>query len=410
MCVKSREQNQTNKMAQGVKHLLAVLVSSFVLLNTIGSYSLLTPSGRRPSVLFVISDDLRSDTVFSTNVSFSAPYSLPNIRRLMGTGVMFENAFSNFASCGPSRQSFLTGRTVDALGIWNQIEFFRQKGSAPRSFPEHLLSEGYTTISIGKVFHADPYYGVDEAYSWSETYFGAPSEVDSKCADGSYFCSCTDSTCADSRIAQKAASLMPRLSENHFSGTPFFLAVGFRRPHLDWRYPTTWPSSTTTGTFPLPSSTKVFPPKTPEIAYFSCDAMNERGEVVTTGQAPLSTKKQLNEALISRMRSAYWTAVSYMDAQLGIVLNALNVNSLERETIVVLLSDHGFSLGERGFWCKQTLQDIALRIPLIFSIPWLPRLRGTRSKDPIELLDLYPTFVSLLSMNMPDQCVNGVSF
>ena len=386
------------------------LTTLILLIVILAGESLLTPSGRQPSLLYIISDDLRYDSVLDPNSTMYRPYSLPNIQSLMANGMTFDNAMSNFASCGPSRQSFLTGRSPDALGVWNQLDNFRQLGSAQRTFPEHLISEGYTTVSIGKVFHYDPYYGIDETYSWTETYYGRPSSVDSKCSTGNYFCPCSDVDCADSKIAKQATAILPRLGAAHFAGTPFFLAVGFRRPHLDWRVPSSWGKhNASTGQFPLNQTCRTFPVTAPNISYYACQALNQRGEVVTSGQAPISQTRILQASLATKMRNAYWASVSYMDAQVGKVMKALQQNNLERETIVVFFSDHGYSLGERSFWCKQSLQDVAVRIPLIVSIPWLTHLKSTRSSDMVELLDLYPTMASLLNIILTDKCLNGVS-
>ena len=115
---------------------------------------LLTPSGRQPSLVFIISDDMRVGPVLAKNASIPHPISLPNLRRLMNTGIMFDNAMTNFPLCSPSRQSFLTGRTPDALKVWIQTDNFRERDSAPRSFPEQLIDNGYTTISIGNSAYA----------------------------------------------------------------------------------------------------------------------------------------------------------------------------------------------------------------------------------------------------------------
>jgi len=395
----------------------ALLLAGVILVIT-GASALLTPTGRRPSLMLVISDDLRYDYMFASNASSNASsssgsstnssYNLRNIQRLMSTGVTFENAFANFASCGPSRQSMLTGRVPDALGVWNQLDHFRQKGSAARSLPEHLISEGYKTISIGKVLHYDTNYGVDEMLSWSETHFGAPSSTDRKCPKGSYFCTCTEPDCADFRIAARAVSLIPSLAEAHFEGTPFFMAIGFRRPHLDWRVPASWTTRAgAAAQFPISDPVRSFPSGVPDIAYFACDKLNHRGEVKTSGGH--SETRLVPASLTARMRTAYWTSVAYMDEQLGRVMTALRRNNMEMETIVIFTSDHGYSLGERAFWCKQSLQDVAVRIPFIVSVPWMPNLQGTRSRDTVDLLDLYPTVVSLLNMRQPDKCLQGVS-
>ncbi|KAH9260651.1 hypothetical protein BASA81_001118 [Batrachochytrium salamandrivorans] len=370
--------------------------------------ALMTPSGRQPSVVMIISDDLRADRVYAENSSLPFPYRMPNVRRMMNSGITFENAMANFASCGPSRQSFLTGRTPDALGVWNQLDFFRQKGSAPRSLPEQLVSEGFKTVSVGKVFHWDANYGVDEANSWSETYYGSPNDVDEKCPDGSYMCTCTEAECADYKIAKKAVELLPELAQMHFDGNPFFLAVGFRRPHLDWRVPPSFVTSNPPKmSFPVPSGSLSFPSGVPQLAYFAAETLSSRGELIKAG-IKLAPGVVVDPVLQLKMRNAYWLAAAYMDKQLGTVLDAIDTNFLTQETILIFLSDHGFSLGERTFWGKQTLRDEALKVPLVLSIPWMPNLVGKRSKDLVELIDLYPTMVSLLGLQPTgDNCLLG---
>ncbi len=349
----------------------------------------------RPNVLFIAVDDLRDEL----GCYGSTPALTPNVDRLAKRGMLFERAYCQQAVCNPSRASLLTGRRPDTLRIWDLPTHFRERMPDVVTLPQHFKNHGYFTRGIGKIFHnwrqeihGDPTswsvpsvmhyntHGADvaELPEGTEVPPNLASHPRVECRD------VPDEAYFDGRIANLAVD---ELATRAKRDEPFFLAVGFWKPHLPFNAPKKYWDLYDRTKIELPADPN--PPKDgPKIA------LHDAREL-------LRTKKTLTEADVRELRHGYYAAVSYVDAQVGKVLEALEEHGLADDTIVVFWSDHGFHLGEHGLWAKTSCFEYDARVPLIVAAP---KSKGVGVKSPalVELLDLYPTLVELAGLPVPE--------
>ncbi|MFV0553388.1 MAG: sulfatase [Mangrovibacterium sp.] len=355
----------------------------------------------KPNVLFIISDDLTA-TAISTYENRVC--QTPNIDALAAEGVRFTSAYTQYPVCGPSRASMLNGYYPDATKAFGYESGRKQIGDERKTLPQYFKENGYYTARVSKIFHmgipidiekgSD---GTDDPASWTEKFnsqapeWKAPGEgelvqgnpdgtlpikggnvMTIVKADGD------DMVHADGKTAQKACELI-RQHKNE----PFFLAVGFVRPHVPFVAPSKYFD-------PYPFEGIQLPPKVEG----DWDDIPKQGiNYVNTQNAQMSPEQQ------QKAIAAYYASVSYMDAQVGKVLQTLKEEGLEDNTIVVFTSDHGFHLGEHDFWMKVSLKEESVRVPLIIKVPGkTPAICNSFS----ELLDLYPTLADLAGLDIPE--------
>jgi iduronate 2-sulfatase len=362
-----------------------------------GSISLLHAAhAGRPNVLFIAVDDMRVELGCYGNT----PALSPNIDKLANRGVTFDRAYCQQAVCNPSRASLLTGRRPDTLQIWDLPTHFRELYPEIVTLPQHFKNNGYFTQGIGKIFHnwrqnieGDPSswsvpavmhyatHGSDLAIIEGELPVNTATTL--KCEardvpDNAYF---------DGRIADLAVTAL-----NEVKGKPFFLAVGFWKPHLPFNAPKRYWDMYDRSKLSLPAYPEP-PIDVPAIALH-----NGRELLGNNG-------RELTDAEVLELRHGYYAGISYLDAQVGKVLDELKRLDLVDHTIIVFWSDHGFHLGEQGLWCKTSNFELDARVPLIISTPEMRQeQRGQRSDSLVELVDLYPTLVDLCEL--PE--VNGL--
>lgn len=358
----------------------------------------------RPNVLFIIADDL---TATALSCYGNTICETPNIDRLAARGVRFTRAYSNATYCGPSRASFLSGYYPHATGA------FGYKSPRPRigdraTWPQHFKDAGYHTARVSKIYHmgvpgdietgSD---GADDPASWAErhnspgpewrakgegeTLEGNP-QGDKPVMGGNTFVVVEaeggDLVHSDGKTAAKAVELIERLST---SDKPFFLAVGFVRPHVPFVAPT--------GYFEpfKPFGDMPLPPKIP-------------GEWDNIPKAGINYKTSLNMQMDERRQrkavGGYYAAVAYLDAQVGKVLDALDQSGRADNTIVIFTSDHGYHLGEHDFWAKVSLREESAKVPLIIAAPGKA---PSTSEALVELIDLYPTTARLAGLEVPER-------
>ena len=375
----------------------------------------------RPNVLFICVDDLKP-----TLRCFGDPVAItPNIDRLAARGVRFERAYCNQAVCGPSRYNLMLGSRSTSTGIYNFGRDFRVAWPDAVTLPQFFKQHGYTAAAIGKVYHVG-HGSYDDAASWSvpsvkdkvveyllpesteggkltreEAYFGNIKSAlpHRQLARGAAWerVDVPDNAYADGRVATEA---IRRLAEYRLSGERFFLAVGFARPHLPFTPPRKYWDLYDAATLPLaanPHPPKDAPPY----------ALKRLGEL--DQYAPIPLQPPLPEQLQRTLIHGYYAGVSYADAQIGRVLDALDQDRLAQNTIVVLWGDNGFSLGTHGDWTKHTNYEEANRVPVIVAGPGVARGAGTKAF--LETVDLYPTLASLAGLPAPQgpQPIDGVS-
>ena len=343
------------------------------------------PAGApRRNVLLILVDDL------NTRVgAWGAPVKTPAIDRLAARGVRFDRAYVQVAMCSPSRVSMFTGWRPERTGVWTNVDPPRPEGAVP--LQEHFAAHGAVTAAVGKVLH------FPENFRWDvreehpevveEEHEGRPAGED---VEGLWVkAPGADIDQPDGRRARRAAALLER-----YRRRPFFLAVGFVRPHVRWIAPARY--------FGL------YPPEAMAPVPFPVDDLADVPAIaVKTKPQPLPGLPLLGReppglvsdpALRRQAMAAYQACVSFADAQVGVLLDALDRLDLWKDTVVVLAGDNGFHLGEHGgLLRKDTLFEEALRVPLIVAAPGLVP-EGAVVRGPTEILDVYPTLVELAGL------------
>lgn len=349
------------------------------------------------NVLFIIVDDLKP-----LLGCYGDKYAqTPNIDRLAATGRVFDRAYCQEAVCAPSRASFMTGKRPDQLKIWGLTQPLRSLHPNIITLPQYFKNNGYTTAAAGKIYHDPPAHHDPASWSWPALLGNTTNEQGAKYAlrenAGKAKAAATerapveDSGYIDGKVAEAAIGLLTKLKDQ-----PFFLAVGFRRPHLPFTAPDRYWKLFDDKQLPIPDTT--LPENAPAVAFHNSQEL--RGYTDIPEKGPLPANK------LTELLHGYYAAVSYTDAQIGKLLSALDRLNLTRNTIIVLLSDHGFHLGEQGMWGKATNFENATRVPLIINAPGLDQPGHTAALT--ELVDLFPTLTSLCGLKTPKHLA-GVS-
>ncbi|XP_035983410.1 iduronate 2-sulfatase [Fundulus heteroclitus] len=346
------------------------------------------------NVLFVVADDLRTSLgCYGDTVAKS-----PNIDQLASKSQVFLNAYAQQAVCAPSRTSMLTSRRPDTTRLYDFKSYWRQHSGNYTTLPQHFKSKGYYTMSVGKVFHPGiaSNYTDDYPYSWSiPAYHPASFRFEKKkmCKgeDGqlhaNLLCAVNVSeqpggTLPDLESTDEAVKLLKSRASD---GAPFFLAVGYHKPHIPFRIPQEYLSL-----YPLAEMTLALDPDVPKllppVAYNPWTDVREREDVqklnVSFPYGPIPKDFQL------QIRQHYYAAVSYMDAQVGRLLSALDALGLTDSTMVVFASDHGWSLGEHGEWAKYSNFDVATRVPLIMFVPGVTAAHSQPGESTFPFIDV----------------------
>jgi uncharacterized sulfatase len=340
----------------------------------------------RLNVLFIIADDL--------NVHLGAygyEVATPNIDRLAARGRRFDRAYAQVAMCSPSRSSLLSGWRPERTDVWNNLTPVGQHLQGARPLQAYFRDHGYFAGRIGKIYEG----AVSDQFDWDiDDEKARPSEDgrrDDESVRGAWWVATNndDAHEPDGRRARRVAELI----EEHESG-PFFLALGFSKPHLKWVAPKKY--------FDLypPEKLQILPEPADDLQDIPAIAIKnrpqERPGVPLAGREPpgmIDDPKFRREAI-----AAYHASVSFIDAQVGVLMDTLDRLRLWDRTVVVLLGDHGFHLGEHhGLWRKDTLFEETLRTPVIIAAPQVLR-RGEAARAEVELLDLYPTIVELAGL------------
>jgi arylsulfatase A-like enzyme len=363
----------------------------------------------QPNVLFIAIDDLRPEL----GVYGRSLLKTPAIDKLASAGVTFANAYSNVPVCGASRASLMAGLhpTRDRfVGVDARIDV-----DAPGipTLPAFFKANGYTTISLGKIIHGRK----DAASSWSENPWHPrddakrgydsfrdyqltenitldldadqqpPAYEAADVADDAYF---------DGKIANRAIENLGSLQKE---GKPFFLAVGFVKPHLPFNAPQKYWDRYPAETISL-TDNPLFPATAPS------EARHSWGELRKYAEIP-DKKLPVPDEVALKLIRGYYAATSYADAQVGRVLAELENLGLADDTIVVLWGDHGWSLGEHGLWAKHSTFNVANQIPLIVRAPGIQQ--GEIAQGLVESVDIYPSLVELAGLPLPGH-LQGNSF
>lgn len=378
---------------------------------------------KRKNVLFIVCDDL------NTHVSPSGyePIHTPTLAGLASESMTFRRAYCQYPVCGPSRASFLSGLYPQSTGILNNTADIRKERPGTVSMPQFLKEHGYWTASVGKVFHSPRHEHGEVAWhefirfendelpvvrqarekfeaehgsvekgpnrkKWRELKKQVAAKLDAQTPPGYGRSGLTDAQHKDGKNARQVAKW---LSDQAHGEKPFFIACGIQKPHVPFLAPDKYFDR-----YPLHEIT--YTPDRPELwDSLPKTAISKRYEAFG-----FELGKE-NDALRREYMQAYHACVSFIDAQLKIVLDALKESGHWDDTIIIFTSDHGYHLGDHFLWGKVTLFDIGARVPFLIRAPGLTKA-GTSSEAMVELIDIYPTVAHLTGLTPPEH-LQGVS-
>lgn len=373
---------------------------------------------RRPNILFIAVDDLRpSIGCFGDKHAIT-----PHIDKLASRGVVFNQAHCQVAVCNPSRASLMTGLRPDTLGVWTLPIHFREAKPDAVTLPQWLRRFGYVAVSHGKIYHnptPDPQswsepirqmQGIQQGYpqGWQkqirETQAKLPAQDWRK---NNLRGPATASPVVDDELLVDGARTTMTIEDLRRLGKgeqPFFLTMGFIRPHLAWIAPKKYWDLYKADELPVITDGNVTPSTPP----YALSNSYELTHYVDQIEFPKPRdKRRVTDANARRLMHGYYACVSYVDTQIGRIVKALDEEGLSDNTIVVLWSDHGWKLGEFNGWGKMSNYEIDTRVPLIISSPGM-RAAGQSTDSLAELLDLFPTLCELAGIETPD-FVEGTS-
>jgi iduronate 2-sulfatase len=349
------------------------------------------PSPRRPNVLLIMSDDLNNDL----GTYGSRVVKTPHIDRLAARGVRFDQAYNQYPLCNPSRASLLSGLRPDTIRIYELVTPIRKARPDVVTLPQMFQQNGYVAARVGKIYHyGNPgdigTSGLDDPPSWNEVVNprGIDKDEESQLTNflpgrglGStlafYASPAADEQHTDGKVATETIALLEKHKDR-----PFFIGAGFYRPHCPYIAPKKYFDMYPLDRIPAPE--------------FSRDELTQFPTAALWTIPPnwdLGADKQ-REAI-----RAYYASISFMDAQVGRLLDALDRLRLTDNTIVIFMSDHGYNLGNHGQWMKQSLFERSARAPLIVAGPGVSKKRP--SPRTVEFLDLYPTLAELARVDAP---------
>lgn len=352
---------------------------------------------KKPNILFIISDDLTATAVSSYE---NKACNTPNIDKLASEGIRYTRAYTQYPVCGPSRASLMSGYYPTATRTYGYVSGRENIGPERKTWSQLFKENGYYTARVSKIFHMgvpidieNGSNGTDDEASWTERFNSQgpewKAEGEAELVQGNptgtlprkggnvmtiVKAEGNDLVHSDGKTAHKAIELIKK-----HKNEPFFLAVGFVRPHVPFVAPKNYFE-------PYPYQ-KILMPKKVEGDW---NDIPKRGINYVTSINGQMTSDQEKKAV-----AAYYASVSYMDAQVGKVLKGLKEEGLEDNTIIIFTSDHGFHLGEHSFWMKVSLHEESVRVPMIIKVPGK---KPAVCNSFVELLDLYPTIAELAGL------------
>jgi len=390
---------------------------------------------RRPNILFIAVDDLKPEIgAYGSRIA-----KTPNLDRLAAAGTVFLANYCQQAVCGPTRASLMTGMRPDHTKVWDLKTRMRDVNPNILSLPQYLKSQGYSTQGIGKVYDprcvdddtdgpswSVPYHKTNDAYyaaGYDRPAAGRYQHPDNRAAAERYAreaqekgltraaandyvqarvkpavesADVPDNAYSDGANVLQAVDILGGLAKD---GGPFFLAVGLSKPHLPFVAPKRYWDLYRREDMPLADFTTM-PKDAPAIA------MHNSGEIRSyTDVAPLidpATEKGYGLTLAAdkqrELLHGYYAAVSYLDANVGRLMRALDSLGLRENTIVVLWGDHGWHLGDHNLWCKHSNFEQATRAPLMIAAPGI---KPSRTRSPSEFVDIFPTLCELAGVAIP---------
>tara|TARA_Y100000766_G_scaffold58952_1_gene48416 strand:- start:1357 stop:3006 length:1650 start_codon:yes stop_codon:yes gene_type:complete len=373
------------------------------------------PNSSRPNILFIAIDDLRPELGCYGNKGIHSP----NLDMLATQGRCFLRAYCQEAICSPSRASLLTGSRPDTIGVIENRAYFRDLNPQIVTLPQHFITHGYTAVYSGKIFHGRM---TDDQHSWNYkpnrkgltppanpggnalpenqriyaenkdrmvTLYGERSSRGLIHGPAFEAAQVEDDGYVDGYNTSVAIQTLDELVQQD---KPWFLALGFVRPHLPFHAPKKY--------FDLYNPEEIQLTTSPEPPQNGASmGLHASFELRTRHGIPKSGP--LNNSLSRELLHAYYACISYVDAQIGRIIAAIEKNRVRDNTIIVVWGDHGWHLGEYGIWGKATNYEITTRVPLIICTPSMGQ-KGTPTDSLVELIDIYPTLCDLANIPQPD--------
>ena len=379
--------------------------------------SVVCQAQQRPNVLFIAVDDLRPSLgCYGDDQAIS-----PNIDSLASQGMLFNRAYCQVAVCNPSRASLMTGQRPDNLGVWTLPIHFREAKPNAVTLPQWFRKHGYTAISHGKIYH-NP---TPDPQSWSEPIRKRPKlpypypdgtkdlikqakeelpdddwRKNNLRAPSTAAADLEDNQLLDGAQTDMAIEDLKRLADGD---EPFFLAMGYIRPHLAWVSPKKYWDLYDPEKLPVLTD-EVINPDTPRYALHNNSELSHYVDLVDFPRP--WEEESLAPEKARELVHGYYACVSYIDAQIGRLLQTLEESGVADNTIIVLWSDHGYKLGEYRGWGKMTNYEIDTRVPMIISAPGMKSgelaTAGQKTDEVVELLDIFPTLCDLAEIETPD--------
>lgn len=381
----------------------------------------------KPNILFIAIDDLRPELgCYGSEVALS-----PTLDKLAADGLLFERAYCQQAICSPSRASLMTGARPESINVIENYTYFRDLNPDIITLPQHFIANGYEAVYTGKIYHGA---FTDKNKSWSrEPSYDLVSAEKPRFPGGyalkenqeifkankkamikkygeaakyglgmgpAYECAeVPDQAYIDGWNADLGIATLKDLLEE--GDKPFFLGFGFFQPHLNWTTPKKYWDLYDPELIPL-SAQAEGPKNGAEMGLHASFELRVRHGIPKEGP--------IDDELARTLKHAYLASVSYIDAQIGRMIEALSASGEMDNTIIIIWSDHGWHLGDMGIWGKATNYEIATRVPLIIWTPSMSKkVRGSKTDALVELIDMYPTLCDLAGIEKPEH-LEGYSF
>ncbi|XP_045210728.2 iduronate 2-sulfatase-like [Mercenaria mercenaria] len=329
----------------------------------------------------------------------------PYLDSLASKSLVLERAYVQQALCGPSRASLLTGRRPDTTHVYKCGKSFRQKGGNFTTIPQYFKMHGYRSLGMGKIFHAKGKHSDgDDPISWSEPYYHGISNFENLSISWAAIPEeeLYSKPLLDEQTTNHAIHTIRRLAlDRDTDKRPFFLAVGFRRPHLPFVFPESYLKY-----YPevkLPDNPHA-PVNMPNVAWYQFKRLIHYKDIAFKGGGKINTT--LPDDHVLSLRRAYYSSVTWIDSLIGRILKELDTLELSDNTIISFIGDHGYSLGEHGEWCKQTNFELSTHAPMMIHIPGKTN-KGIRSDSLVEFVDLFPTLVEAAGLTPLPQCLKN---
>lgn len=384
---------------------LSLLAGGAMIMRSVGMSSAQPPAGGAPNILFIPVDDLRPQLrCFGHEQMIS-----PNIDRLAAEGTAFVRTHCQQAVCAPSRASLLSGLRPDSTRVWDLETPLATTRPEIVTLPRHLRAHGYTTVSLGKVYH---HRVADDPEGWSEPPWGGQftthgseelrrARIEANRADREAGRELTwrgpstealdvpDAHFGDGLLTERALEDLRRLAG---APEPFFLAVGYHRPHLPFACPQRYWEMYPPESIDL-ADNPFRPQDCPDIALTNWGELRQYTDIPKEGDLPEDKARELIRG--------YYACTTFIDAQVGRLLDGLEALGLRENTIVCLWGDHGWQLGEHGLWCKHTNFETSTHSPLVISAPG-QAAAGQPTDALCEFVDVYPTLCALADLPLPE--------